>query len=258
MIGTTDKRFEADPDEARCDADELTYLLGEVNALIPEAGLTPDSVLFTYSGVRPLPYAPDVEEWMVPRSHVLHDHAPDLPGLITVVGGKLTTYRQLAEEAVDDAFVRLGRPAPKCETKSLPLPGAVGDEAQARAALLARGVSELTADRLVTRYGTRAEFVVREADGDPAWLEVLHEPTGVLAAEMLVAVRREFALTLTDVLARRLLLAFEPDHGLPVAGRAAELLGAELGWDAARQAEEVAEYREWVNRLAVPEPVGSR
>jgi glycerol-3-phosphate dehydrogenase len=252
MIGTTDKRFEQDPDEARCDEDELTYLLNEVNTLIPESGLTPESVLFTYSGVRPLPYAPDVEEWMVPRSHVLHDHAPDLPGMVTVVGGKLTTYRQLAEEAVDDTFARLGRPAPPCTTTKLPLPGAVGDLATARSTVLALGVSERTADRLVDRYGTRAAAVVRAAGDDPTWLSVLHEPTGALAVEMLVAVREEFAITLTDVLARRTLLAFEPGHGFDVVDRAAEILGAELGWDQDRQAHEIAEYRTWVSRLANP------
>jgi len=252
MIGTTDKRFEQDPDEARCEEDELTYLLDEVNTLIPESGLTPESVLFTYSGVRPLPYAPDVEEWMVPRSHVLHDHAPDLPGMVTVVGGKLTTYRQLAEEAVDDTFARLGRPAPPCTTTKLPLPGAIGDLATARSTVLALGVSERTADRLVDRYGTRAAAVVRAAGDDPTWLSVLHEPTGAIAVEMLVAVREEFAITLTDVLARRTLLAFEPGHGFDVVDRAAEILGAELGWDQDRQAHEIAEYRTWVSRLANP------
>jgi glycerol-3-phosphate dehydrogenase len=172
--------------------------------------------------------------------------------MVTVVGGKLTTYRQLAEEAVDDTFARLGRPAPPCTTTKLPLPGAIGDLATARSTVLALGVSERTADRLVDRYGTRAAAVVRAAGDDPTWLSVLHEPTGAIAVEMLVAVREEFAITLTDVLARRTLLAFEPGHGFDVVDRAAEILGAELGWDQDRQAHEIAEYRTWVSRLANP------
>ena len=120
LLGTTDLRFDEDPDEARCDADEMAYILGEVNALIPGAGLTPEHVLYTYSGVRPLPYAPGVKESSVPRTHVLHDHGPELKGLVTVVGGKLTTYRQLAQDAVDDVYRRLGRKAPKCVTARLP------------------------------------------------------------------------------------------------------------------------------------------
>lgn len=261
LIGTTDLRFDDDPDLARCSTEEMEYLLGEVNALIPEARLTRSDVLFTYSGVRPLPYAPDVEEWEIPRSHVLHDHAPDIPGLITVVGGKLTTYRQLAEEAIDDVFRRLGRPAPTCATAELPLPGAVGDLAEARTFLLTgAGLPERTVSRLLALYGGRALEVAQEAVADPELGEVLDPATGALVAELLFAVRHEFARTLTDVFARRMLLAFEPGHGLEVAERAAEVLGAHLGWDAERRTEELEEYRTWLTRLAVPAPgpVGSR
>lgn len=256
LIGTTDLRFDDDPGEARCDADEMDYLLGEVNELIPSAHLTSADVLFTYSGVRPLPYAPDVEEWEIPRSHVLHDHAPDLPGLITVVGGKLTTYRQLAEDAIDDVFKRLGRKSPKCVTASLPLPGAAGDFGAARTALGREGLDGRTIERLLALYGTRALDVIAEADAAGAGHPVLDPATGALEAEILLAVRHEFAQTLTDVLARRMLLAFEPGHGLAVVERAAAVMGAERGWDDERQAAEIRGYREWLERLAVPSRVG--
>ena len=252
MIGTTDLRFDDDPDEARCDTEELDYLLSEVNALVPQAGLTPADVLFTYSGVRPLPYAPDVEEWEIPRSHVLHDHAPDLPGVVTVVGGKLTTYRQLAEEAVDDVFRRVGRPAPKSATAHLPLPGVVGDLDAVAPWLVSQGLERRTADRLVALYGGRAVDVLAEADDDPELREVLDPETGALAAEAVFAVRHELARTVTDVFARRMLLAFEPGHGLDVVGRAADLLGDRLGWDADRRKAELVEYDEWLTHLAVP------
>jgi glycerol-3-phosphate dehydrogenase len=252
LIGTTDLRFDEDPGEARCDLDEMTYLLEEVNTLIPQARLTHEHVLFTYSGVRPLPYAPDVEEWEIPRSHVLHDHAPDIPGLVTVVGGKLTTYRQLAEDAIDDAFERLGRKAPRCVTAGLPLPGASGDLREVRSFLLRAGLSERTAARLVALYGGRALDVLAEAEDDRELLEVLHPGTGAIAAELVFTQRHEFARTLTDVLARRVLLAFEPGHGLDVVDRAAAVLGDRLGWDEDRRASEIAEYRTWLSRLEVP------
>lgn len=255
LIGTTDRRFDDDPDDARCDVDELDYLLSEVNELVPEAQLSANDVLFTYSGVRPLPYAPGVSEWKVPRSHVLHDHAPSLPGLVTVVGGKLTTYRQLAEDAVDDAFRRLGRPAPPCPTADRALPGAVSDEAALATVLRSRGVSALTAARLVALYGSRASAVLDLAAIDSSLLTVLHDRTGALEAELVFAVREEFAVTLTDVLARRLLLAFEPDHGFTSLDRAVERLAMTLGWDDAERGTQVAEYRAWVDRLAVPHPV---
>lgn len=259
LIGTTDLRFDDEPDSARCDADEMRYLLDEVNALVPGAGLTPEHVLFTYSGVRPLPYAPGVPESKVPRTHVLHDHAPDLPNLVTVVGGKLTTYRQLAQDAVDDVFVRLGRKSPRCVTADLPLPGA-GDLDQARGHLTASGLSARTVERLVALYGSRSVDVVEEAGGDAGLLRVLHEPTGALAAELVFTARHEFVRSLTDVLARRVLLAFEPGHGLEVLDDAVAVLGDHLGWDDVRRAAEGAEYRQWLTHLAVPTAaaVGSR
>jgi glycerol-3-phosphate dehydrogenase len=252
LLGTTDLRFDEDPGEARCDVDEMSYLLDEVNALIPEAGLAPEDVLFTYSGVRPLPYAPGVKESKIPRTHVLHDHAPDMPGLVTVVGGKLTTYRQLAEDAVDGVFERLGRPAPRCVTASLPLPGVVGDLDEVRRFLGRSGLSDRTADRLVALYGGRALDVLAEVQDDATLVEVLHEGTGAIGAELVFTARHEFARTLTDVMARRVLLAFEPGHALDVVDRATSILGDLFGWSEEQRAAETAEYHAWLSRLKVP------
>jgi len=193
----------------------------------------------------------------VPRTHVLHEHGAGLKGVVTVVGGKLTTYRQLAQDAVDDAFKRLGRKAPKCVTRNLPFPGALDDPAPLRADLVAAGLAERSADRLLSLYGRRAVNVVAEAGGDPALLEVFDEGTGAIGAELLFAVRREFAVTLADVFARRLLLAFEPDHGLGSVERAAALLGERLGWDEARRKQEIEGYRHWLDHLAVPSAGGT-
>jgi glycerol-3-phosphate dehydrogenase len=252
LIGTTDIRFHEDPSSARCTEEETTYLLGEVNELVPEAGLTQEHVLFTYSGVRPLPYAPGVPESQVPRSHVLHDHAPGLPGLVTVVGGKLTTYRQLAQDVVDDVFRRLGRKSTRCVTAQVPLAGAGGDLDRARTFLRGVGLPERTVRRLVALYGSRSADVVAGAGEDDELLAVLHEETGAIGAELVHAVRHEYARTLTDVLARRVLLAFEPGHGLESVDRAAVLVGERLGWDEDRRRAEIEEYRDWLTRLAVP------
>jgi glycerol-3-phosphate dehydrogenase len=252
MIGTTDLRFEDDPDEARCSMAELNYLLGEVNQLIPEAKLSERDVLYTFSGVRPLPYAPGVVEAKIPRSHVLHDHAPDMPGLVTVVGGKLTTYRQLAEDAVDDVFRRLQRKTPPCATAKLPFPGAIFDQTEVRRLLTGEGLPPRTVDRLIALYGGRSRDMVEEAKGEPELLKVIHEPSGAIGAELVFAMRREMAQTLTDVMARRLLLAFEPGHALESIDSIAALLGKRVGWDAERQKAEVAGYESWLSHLAVP------
>ena len=260
MIGTTDVRFEDDPGGARCDIGEAEYLLDEVNALIPEAKLSIDDVLYTLSGVRPLPYEPGVPASSITRTHVLHDHAGSgLAGLVTVVGGKLTTYRQLAEDAVDDVMRRLGRHDPGCATRRRPLPGAVGLNApRLRAELLGRRASPAVADRLLRIYGSAAQRVWSLAEADSALGRVVHPASGLLAAELVHAVTHERAVTLTDVLARRVMVAFEPGHGLEVVSELAEVVGERLGWDEHRRAAEVEGYRTWLDHLAIPDPQGPR
>ena len=115
LIGTTDVRFEGNPDEVRCEQWEIDYLLAETNLALPNAKLTPDNILYTYSGVRPLPVTGDKDEQNITRRHFIREH-PRLPNLLSIVGGKLTTYRSLAEECVDLIFRKLGRNSPPCRT----------------------------------------------------------------------------------------------------------------------------------------------
>ena len=259
MIGTTDVRFEGEPDLARCDIGEAEYLLDEVNALVPEAKLTIDDVLYTLSGVRPLPYEPGVPESSITRSHVLHDHAGSgLPGLVSVVGGKITTYRQLAEDAVDDVLRRLGRPKVRCLTRNRPLLGAAGFEGpELVRALVGRGAPALVAERLVASYGVVAREVWSLTEADPALADVLHV-SGLIAAELVHAVSRDRAETLSDVLARRVLLAFEPGHGLESLKQIVDVVATRLDWDEARRAAEVQGYHDWLEHLAIPDPQGPR
>jgi glycerol-3-phosphate dehydrogenase len=114
LIGTTDVRFEGDPDEVRCELWEIDYLLSETNLALPDAGLTRDSILDTYSGVRPLPNQSST------RRHFIREH-PQLPNLLSIVGGKLTTYRSLSEECVDLIFRKLGKTSPPCNTDKIRL-----------------------------------------------------------------------------------------------------------------------------------------
>jgi glycerol-3-phosphate dehydrogenase len=115
LIGTTDVRFEGNPDEVRCEPWEIDYLLLETNLAFPGAHLTRDNILYTYSGVRPLPVTGDKDEQSITRRHFIRQH-PQLPNLLSIVGGKLTTYRSLAEECVDLIFQKLGKDSPPCRT----------------------------------------------------------------------------------------------------------------------------------------------
>ena len=109
LIGTTDVPFEGDPDEVRCEDWEIDYLLSETNLALPSAKLTRDNIVQTYSGVRPLPYQSRT------RRHFIREH-PQLPNLLSIVGGKLTTYRSLSEECVNLIFRKLGKNPPPCRT----------------------------------------------------------------------------------------------------------------------------------------------
>ncbi|MDX7950294.1 glycerol-3-phosphate dehydrogenase/oxidase [Lichenihabitans sp. Uapishka_5] len=254
LIGTTDQRFEGDPDTARADAGEVSYLLGEVNRLVPGANLRDADILYTYSGVRPLPFVPDKSEWNVSRSHVIKDHAPQHRGLLSIIGGKLTTYRSLAEETVDIAFKQLGLKPRRCLTTQLLFPGAhVQDWAGFEADLQrTSGLPETAVHRLVGVYGSRAGDVIALGRHEPALLEPLGQEVDTIGAELAFTYDTEFARTLTDVLLRRTMIGHRAGSGADVADRAADILAPRAGWDQARRDREVAEYRRYVERFAKP------
>ena len=116
LIGTTDVRVDGDPDDVRTESWEIDYLISETNFAFPSARLTTDQILFTYVGVRPLPWTSNT------RRHFIREH-PAIKNLLSIVGGKLTTYRSLAAECVDLIFRKLGRPSPPCTTADKPLTG---------------------------------------------------------------------------------------------------------------------------------------
>jgi glycerol-3-phosphate dehydrogenase len=115
LIGTTDVRFEGNPDDVRCESWEVDYLLGEANLAFPKARLTTEDIVLTYSGVRPLPVTNEKDEQSITRRHFIREH-PRLSNLLSIVGGKLTTYRSLSEECVDLIFRKLGKNPPPCRT----------------------------------------------------------------------------------------------------------------------------------------------
>jgi glycerol-3-phosphate dehydrogenase len=254
LIGTTDTRYDGDLDIVVAEEWEISFLIAETNRVIPTANLTRESVRYTYAGVRPLPYAPGESEGSVTRRHIMHDHELEASGgargLISIVGGKLTTYRELAQQCVDLVLRTLGRSAIRSCTAEVSLPGGrtdlVWDEFAVGFAR-ASGLPRRTVEHLLRVYGARAPEVLDTAS-TPGLREVFDPHTGAIAAEVLWAFHEEGARTLADVIARRTMTGLGPNAGIGVDVAAAKIARDALGWDAAKVAAEVDAYRRWVTR----------
>jgi glycerol-3-phosphate dehydrogenase len=252
LIGTTDERYAGDLDRVEADGREVEYLLRETNRLLPTARLTRRDVLYTYSGVRPLPPAPEGEESGITRRHFIRPARAR--GLFSIVGGKLTTYRALSEGAVDLIFRTLGRTPPPCRTADTPLPGAAVEDLDAfRREFTARStLPPKSTARLLKVYGVRAAEVLRLAQTDAELSQVISEETGSIGAEVVYSFREELAETLADCLMRRTMAGLNGQLGLDAIERAAGVARRVLGWDEGRASGEVEAYRSYVERFKPP------
>jgi glycerol-3-phosphate dehydrogenase len=252
LVGTTDTRYDGDLDEVKAEEWEIDLLLTETNRVIPTAKLTRECVRYTYAGARPLPYAPGVSEASITRRHIMldHDASGRARGLISIVGGKLTTYRELAEQCVDLVLRKLGRAAVRSQSAEMPLPGGMTDLPWGEfAASFARtsGLPRQTVEHLLRVYGARAPEVLATAS-TPELREVFDPFTGAIAAEVPWAYHEEGARTLIDVIARRTMVGLGPDAGIGADAAAAQVARDTLGWDSAKVDAEVDAYRCWVSR----------
>ena len=244
LIGTTDIRYEGDLDQVQIELSEIDYLLGETNRVIPEANLTRKQILYTYSGVRPLPFTADKHERSITRRHFIREH-PELNNLFSIVGGKLTTYRSLAEQAVDLVFQRLRRDSPKCTTDKVRLPGAAtSDFATFRKEFkTSSGLPARVSERLLRIYGTRALDVLKLESEDPSLAETFNREADALAAEVCFSFAREMSATLADCMLRRTMVGLNSSLGVGDDLAAARIAQKHLGWSEERVQKEVSDYR---------------
>jgi glycerol-3-phosphate dehydrogenase len=238
-IGTTDTDFTGGLDDPPCDADDLAYVLRAVNASVDPAqsgGITIDDVTGVWAGLRPLVKAVTTEtDASAARTADLsrrHRITTSTDGVVTVTGGKLTTYREMAEDTVDEVLRALGRSA-RCRTRRLRLVGA----SRSRAAI------GTTAQHLHARHGAATAEIEALVAARPDLGEPLAPGLPYLAAEVVWAARHEMAVTLDDVLTRRTRARlFDRAAALAAAPRAAALLADELGWDQTRVDAELADF----------------
>ena len=252
-IGTTDTDHAGTADEVHATPEDVTYLLRSANAAFPHAHLTEEDVVATWAGVRPLVQA----DGALSTAEVSREHAilRGAGGMLSIVGGKLTTHRRMAAQLVDRVVKELrlldGRPRPgRAPTDVEPLPGGeAADLAPLRATAIDAGLSAETAEHLVTRYGTEAQAIVNLVGADRRLGERLHPAHPAIAAQVVHAVKRELARTVEDVMVRRVHLRYETtDGGAAATAGVARLMGELLGWDPARVAAEAERYVSAVDR----------
>ena len=234
MVGTTEGDFHGDMDHVRAESDEVDYLVAETRRILPGQLEGANQVLGTYAGLRPLAAPPDdgMGHFKVSREAVIHQDE----GIVSMTGGKYTSYRQLAQDVVDRCEGLLKKDAVPCTTMEEALPGAQG-----KADL--EGLDEGLGQWLQAQYGSRAGEVAAIARQSHELRQPIHPDCKTIYAQAVHAARHEKIRSLCDFYLRRTFLGLvtPPDH--PSASKVAALVGAELAWNADRQAQELEKLR---------------
>ncbi|MFF5211956.1 FAD-dependent oxidoreductase [Streptosporangium sp. NPDC000396] len=238
VVGTTDTDYDGSLEHVLCTREEMQYLLDGANTAF-DAGLTPEDVVGSIAGLRPLVGGKEGATLDMSRDHRI---STDAHGLVTVTGGKLTTSRHMGELVVDAALKVLGRRA-RCRTAHLPLLGGAGYDAEATSATGGLGA------HLGQRYGTEARFVTDLLSEDPSLAEPIVEGTAHLRAEVVYAARCELARTVDDVLSRRTRMrVFARDLSVKAAPEVGRLLQRELGLSDDEVARQIDDYLSGIDR----------
>ena len=253
IVGTTDTDEAVAPDDVAASEQDVLYLVRSANAIYPNARLGMDDVIAAWAGLRPLLKGGGENPGTVPREHRIVESAS---GLVTIAGGKLTTYRVMAAQTVDVVARRLraldGRPLPpRAHTDREPLPGGEVQDQEALVDELSKdGMGADVARHLVGAYGTEARGVANLMADDRSLAGPLVPDGPWRLAEVVYQARREMALTVSDVLIRRThAFHMRADQAVSAAPVVAQLLAAELGWDADRRAASVGAYLADVERM---------
>jgi glycerol-3-phosphate dehydrogenase len=250
LVGTTDTDYTGDPGDAAATDTDVEYLVDEARRVFPRGEF--EQIHYAYAGVRALVRIEHVSEGKVSRKHALHDHArrDGVPGLVSVVGGKITGYRAIAEEVGDLVARKLHWPhARQSITDMQPLPGGhirdletyVEHELWHRASAL--GLDRQQTEHLGSIYGSTAPEVLARIEANPRLAERVcpNEPT--VAAQVEHAVESEWALSLGDVLLRRTGLGLSACQGLDCLETVADWVAPLLGWSHEERARQIAAYR---------------
>ena len=246
IVGTTDTDYTGDPGSVVASEEDVRYLQEEARRAFPSAPF--DDIHFTWAGVRALVREEGVSEGQVSRKHALFDHQKreGVEGVLSVLGGKITAYRAIAEEVVDAVSRRFSRDT-RSRTAEEPLPGARAADLAARPGDLP--LEATTRAHLTSIYGGRAREILDLARSDPSLASPLCAHHHGIEAEVVHAVQNEWAQSLGDVLLRRNALGLSACQALDCIDRVADRVGSVLGWDQERRRKETEAYRREVEPM---------
>jgi len=257
LIGTTDLPYKDDIENIKANDGEIDYLLQEVNSIIPTANLRRDDIKFTYSGVRPLPNSEGKKPGSITRKHIIFDHRKQgVSNLLSLIGGKLTTYRHVGEEMVDAILKRTKRSPKPCQTDSMPLPGCILPSDRRIQQAIDKYESTLAIDKidhLFSVYGARAVEVLALTKDNPALRESLSPDLPDIKAQVVYAVESESAHNLVDILRRRTTMAMNGHYGLNLLPVVTETLEKHCGWTKEQSDRAIADYRFYMEHNCIPD-----
>ena len=249
IVGTTDTDYHASREEPLATAEDVSYIINQANRVL-EPKLRRDQVIGVFAGLRPL-VSTDPNS---PTTKLSREHVVDSPtkGFVSIAGGKYTTFRIMAEDAVNEAINHLRRIVPDSVTETLAIIGAEGYAVLMNQKLMLAerfGLSESSVDHLLNRYGSLIDEVLEPTETNSELLQPIIKNLPYLKAEIIYAVSHEGARSVDDVLSRRTRISFEAnDQGLGIANEVAELIAPYLGWKKSDKSSSVKDYQELIAR----------
>lgn len=251
LVGTTDTKYGGDLDEVHAEKSDVDYLLNESRRILPGLNITYQSILYTYAGIRPLAFLGKSESKISRKHRVIKEGR--IGNIITIAGGKLTTYRNMAKDAVDTACQALGVKA-RCVTDKKSLPGGLPMRYED---YLNEAVPELSAHHAVTPetirhlislYGSRTEKVLELVKRERALTETISPESKDMYAQVLYSVREEGTHTLSDIILRRMPLGITASRGAGQAEKIAGLAGRELNWSEDEKQHHIEEFKKTLSK----------
>ncbi len=253
LVGTTEVSDTSNPENAQPSSSEIDYILGSLARLLPHCGMTKTDIRYTFAGIRPLPFSPGTNFAAVTRRHIIHDHKEDdAEGMISIIGGKLTTAVSLARETARKLGLSMPEP-PHIYIASSPANGIESTLRQwARLAACKGNLPELSAQAIAEWHGRRALAIAHSARQNESLATPLCTHSHHIVAEAVEAVLYECAVTLGDILLRRVPVALGACWSETCSREAANRIGSALGWSQSRIGKELESFESERERFLHP------